>query len=336
MCKQGADNNICALILYLYLPITYRCVHILGYHRRTYLRKQIIINFSCLRILLSCLLHKLQPRHSYLCRFRSIEHRTFRYSNDSMVVREHQLELHHRRLKILLAVRKSAAAYHHVSYVRKVCLSDMNIPVALLLHRHTRKRHCAVSESLHRRRHSVAVKRVAEQQKIALQNFVEECFHVVIMDTLSAVALAGETARAIFDMLVDNIDDVDFLRSSFFHAFKERPCYVHSVAFFTLGTAVQNKYFHSDLSPSASKFSADIFIINPCGIHVNPRSVEWIFQCIFLCSDSGDWGRPSASNARRFHDSCGNELPCLLRLIFISVGLVGVFTILVGTSCRAC
>jgi len=74
------------------------------------------------------------------------------------------------------------------------------------------------------------------------------------MDTLSAVTLAGETTRAIFDMLVDNINDVDFLLSGFFHAFKERPCYVHRVAFFTLGTAVQNKYFHSDFSPSASQF----------------------------------------------------------------------------------
>ena len=74
------------------------------------------------------------------------------------------------------------------------------------------------------------------------------------MDTLSAITLTGETACAIFDMLVDNINDTDLLRSGFFHAVKERPCYVHRVAFLTLGTAVQNKYFHSDLSPSASQF----------------------------------------------------------------------------------
>ena len=98
------------------------------------------------------------------------------------------------------------------------------------------------------------VETIAEQQKIALQNFAEKLLHIVIMDTLSAVTLTDETACAIFDMLVDNIDDMDFLRSSFFHAFKERSCYVHRVAFLTLGTAVQNKYFHSDLSPSASQF----------------------------------------------------------------------------------
>ena len=101
------------------------------------------------------------------------------------------------------------------------------------------------------------------------------------MDTLSAVALASETTRAIFDMLVDNIDDVDFLRSGFFHAVKERSCDVHRVTFFTLGTAVKNKYFHSVFSPSASQFYADIFIINPCGSHVNPRSAEWIISMIF-------------------------------------------------------
>jgi len=101
------------------------------------------------------------------------------------------------------------------------------------------------------------------------------------MDTLSAVAFAGETACAVFDMLVDNIDDMDFLRSGFFHAFKERQCYVHRVAFFTLWTAVKNKYFHSVFSPSASQFYADIFIINPCGNHVNLRSAEWIFSMLF-------------------------------------------------------
>lgn len=101
------------------------------------------------------------------------------------------------------------------------------------------------------------------------------------MDTLSAVTLAGETACALFDMLVDYIDDVDFLLSGFFHAFKERSCYVHRVTFFTLGTAVKNKYFHSVFSPSASQFYADIFIINPCESHVNPRSAEWIISMIF-------------------------------------------------------
>ena len=124
------------------------------------------------------------------------------------------------------------------------------------------------------------------------------------MDTLSAVTLAGETACALFDMLVDYIDDVDFLLSGFFHAFKERSCYVHRVTFFTLGTAVKNKYFHSVFSPSASQFYADIFIINPCESHVNPRSAEWIFSMLFLLSGFGEWWLSPELPAHCIHSSC--------------------------------
>lgn len=131
------------------------------------------------------------------------------------------------------------------------------------------------------------------------------------MDTLSAVTLAGETACALFDMLVDYIDDVDFLLSGFFHAFKERSCYVHRVTFFTLGTAVKNKYFHSVFSPSASQFYADIFIINPCESHVNPRSAEWIFSMLFSYQVLANGG-------------CHQSFQHI------------VFTVLVYTMCRAC
>lgn len=132
------------------------------------------------------------------------------------------------------------------------------------------------------------------------------------MDTLSAVTLAGETACALFDMLVDYIDDVDFLLSGVFHAFKERSCYVHRVTFFTLGTAVKNKYFHSVFSPSASQFYADIFIINPCESHVNPRSAEWIFSMLFLLSGFGEWWLSPELPAHCIHSSCVHNVQSLL------------------------
>ena len=93
-----------------------------------------------------------------------------------------------------------------------------------------------------------------------------------------------------------------------------------SCRFFTLGAAGKNKYFHSNLSPSASQFYADIFIINPCGSHVNPRSVESIFQCIFLCSDSGDWGRPSASIVCRFPRNLWERDTVLAEVEFCPLG----------------
>ena len=128
-----------------------------------------------------------------------------------------------------------------------------------------------------------------------------------------STASFSKTRKTPTRTIILNINDVNLLWSGFFHAVKERSCDVHSVAFLTLGTAVQNKYFHSDLSPSASKFSADIFIINPCGSHVNPRSVEWIFRCIFFCSDSRAWGSiPQQAMRGVVTDIRGNELPCLL------------------------
>lgn len=129
MCKQGADNQHLRLT-FIPLYLHYKSPH-------THLRVSSVSISPQVIFHLSRLFHKLQSRHSYLCCFGSVEHRTFGHGNDSMVIREHQLELHDRRLKILLTVRESAAAYHHVSQARKVCLPDVNIPVVLLLHRHT-------------------------------------------------------------------------------------------------------------------------------------------------------------------------------------------------------
>ena len=141
--------------------------------------------------------------------------------------------------------------------------------------------------------------------------------HIIIMNTLTAVALAGETTRAILDVLVDNINDVNLLRSGFFHASKERSGDVHRVAFSRLGLPFRTSIFIVIFLLSSLRFSADIFIINPCGSHVNPRSVEWIFRCIFLCSNSGDWGRPSASIVCRFPRNLWERYTVLAGLVFI-------------------
>ena len=97
---------------------------------------------------------------------------------------------------------------------------------------------------------------------------------------------------------------------------------VHRVAFFTLGTAVKNKYFHSDLSPSASQFYADIFIINPCGSHVNPRSAEWVISMIFPLFRSGQWGQTPELPAHCIHCSCVHNVQSLLGVIFDLVGII--------------
>lgn len=132
------------------------------------------------------------------------------------------------------------------------------------------------------------------------------------MDTLSTVTLAGETASAIFDMLVDNINDVDFLRSRFFHAVKERSCYVHRVAFLRLGLPFRTSIFIVIFLLPLLSFSADIFIINTCGSHVNPCSVEWIFSMLFLLSGFGEWWLSPELPAHCIHSSCVHNMQSLL------------------------
>ena len=59
-------------------------------------------------------------------------------------------------------------------------------------------------------------------------------------------------------------------------------------------------------------FSADIFIINPCESHVNPRSAEWIISMIFLCSDFGEWWLSPELSAHCIHSSCVHNVQSLL------------------------
>ena len=47
-------------------------------------------------------------------------------------------------------------------------------------------------------------------------------------------------------------------------------------------------------------FSADIFIINPCGSHVNPRSVEWMISLVFLVQIRGLGGITLSKQCKAF------------------------------------
>ena len=88
--------------------------------------------------------------------------------------------------------------------------------------------------------------------------------------------------------------------------------------FSRLGLPFRTSHFIVIQSPSAYKFSADIFVLNPFGSHVNPRSVKWIFRCIFLCSDSGDRGHPSASKVCRFPRNLWERIAVLAEVDFCS------------------
>ncbi len=140
------------------------------------------------------------------------------------------------------------------------------------------------------------------------------------MDTLSTVALAGETARAIFDMLVDNINDTDFLRSGFFHAFKERPCDLNCVAFSRLGLPFRTSIFIVIFLLPLLSFSADIYIINPCGSHVNPRSVEWIISLFFLVQIRGLWGVTLSKQCKAFSRFLWEQIAALAEVDFYICG----------------
>ena len=115
----------------------------------------------------------------------------------------------------------------------------------------TPKRHSLSCDKIKKRKKKTADP-VAEQQELTLQHFNKESFHIVVMDTLSAVALADETACAELDVLVNDIDDLNILWCCILHTIEERSGYMHCVTFFTLGAAVENKYFHDEFSPSRS------------------------------------------------------------------------------------
>jgi hypothetical protein len=67
---------------------------------------------------------------------------------------------------------------------------------------------------------------------------------IIIYDASSAVILAGETAVAKLDVLVDHINSVNLMGGNFFPAVQKCTGYVQGIAFFSLGASVENKNFH--------------------------------------------------------------------------------------------
>ena len=66
------------------------------------------------------------------------------------------------------------------------------------------------------------------------------------MDAGAAIALTGEATHAVFDALVDDMYQLDFLIRHLFHSFQEGTGDVQGVAFLPFGTAVENKCLHSE------------------------------------------------------------------------------------------
>jgi hypothetical protein len=62
--------------------------------------------------------------------------------------------------------------------------------------------------------------------------------HVVIIDTGTAVALAGEATGTILDVLVDDMDCVHVLRRDIVHSVQKRPGDMQGVAQFSFGASV--------------------------------------------------------------------------------------------------
>ena len=170
-----------------------------------------------------------------------------------MVSGKAQLELRHGGFKIVPAVGKTAATDHEIPKVGEVRLSDVFISLADLLHCHGGQRQCAIQQGLERRGHPVAVQREAPDQQIASKDLVQNLPHIVVMDAGSAVSHTGKAAGAVFDVLVDHMDDMYLLGRSRLHPIQKGTGDVHGVAVLPFGTSVQYKDFHS-LSPYRCAF----------------------------------------------------------------------------------
>ncbi len=95
-------------------------------------------------------------------------------------------------------------------------------------------------------------------QKIAVQNLLQNRFHIVIMDAGAAVSHTGKAASAVFNVLIDGMDDVYILRCRFLHAVQKCTGDVHRIAIIPLGAPVQNKYLHWLILPKAFSISQPI------------------------------------------------------------------------------
>ncbi len=69
-------------------------------------------------------------------------------------------------------------------------------------------------------------------------------------------------------------------------------------------------------------FYADIFIINPCGSHVNPRSAEWIISMIFSLFRFLRMVAVTRTSSTFIHSSCVHNVQSLLGVIFDLVGII--------------
>ena len=207
--------------------------------------KQVCINGSAFGILLSCLFYQLQPRFGHHSGFGCIEHRAFRDGDDGVVVRERELELRHGWLEVMLTVRETAAANHQVAQTGEIRLADMLVAVTDLLHRHAGQGHRTVEEGLQRCRHAVTIERKTEHQQVAVQDFLQNRPHIVVVDTGAAIALASEASHAVFDMFVDNMNQLYLLFRHLIHAFQEGSGNVQSVAFLPFGATIKNKDSHN-------------------------------------------------------------------------------------------
>lgn len=69
-------------------------------------------------------------------------------------------------------------------------------------------------------------------------------------------------------------------------------------------------------------FSSDIFIINPCRTHVNPRSVEWIISMIFLVQIRGLGGVTLSKQCKAFSRFLWERIAVLAGIDYALLGLL--------------
>jgi hypothetical protein len=60
------------------------------------------------------------------------------------------------------------------------------------------------------------------------------------MDAGTAILHTGKAACAVFNVLIDGVDDMYILQYRFLHTFQKRTSDVHGIAFVPFGASVQN------------------------------------------------------------------------------------------------
>jgi hypothetical protein len=82
-------------------------------------------------------------------------------------------------------------------------------------------------------------------------------------------------------------------------------------------------------------FSADIFIINQCGSHVNPRSVEWMISLVFLVQIRGLGGVTLSKQCKAFSQFLWERVAVLAGIDYAPLGLlcIRVIRLVVFATC---